>query len=114
MPCAGAGVGGQDRAWVEEGVGRHAEDPLWQSELSFHWRHGLIAVTVATIEVPPAGAVGDEIERAVRRLLRLEDRLIGTARDQIGGADHAVLANLADPQLRAIPRHVGMVPLQPS
>src|SRR5215204_1509595 len=95
MPCAVAGVNGEDG-------------------LRVHRRYGLIAATAATVKVPPTSAVRDEVKRAVRSPFGLEDRLLAAAGDQLRGANHAVRTDLAHPQLRAIPRHVWVVPLQPS
>src|SRR5206468_7234572 len=55
----------------------------------------------------------DEMEGAVRRPFRLEDRFRGAAGDQPGGSESAVLGDVGDPQLGADPRHIRVVPAQP-
>ena len=66
-----------------------------------------------SIEIPPAGAIRYEKQRAIRRPLGLENRLLGAAGDLFARADRAVGIDQRDPELGAVPRHVRMVPLNP-
>ena len=62
----------------QEGVGRLPESPLRPAELGARADRAPLdaaGARVAAVQVPPAAAVGDEIQHAVGRPLRLEDRL---------------------------------------
>ena len=102
-----------------EGKGRHPEIPLRAAEFGRERIDRLDRVAARAEQVPPAavepvlGAVGDEIEGAVGRPFRLEDRLVIAAGDPPFALDRAVVADLADPQLAADPRHARMVPFEP-
>src|SRR6185436_14795192 len=84
-----------------------AEDPLRHAALCFHRGERFIA----SVEVPPAGAIGDEVKCPVRAPLRLEDRLVGTAGDELCLAQGG---KLSYPKLCAIPWHAGVIPAEPS
>ncbi len=94
---------------------RHAEDPLRHAELGLHRaeRGDLVAARVGAVEVPPAGAVGDEDEVAVGRPAGLEDRLAGVAGDMAQAGERAVRGDVRFPQLGAVPRHQRVVPGEP-
>ena len=70
-------IAAQQPPGAGEGIGRQAEHPLRLAELRRQRQHrlGRAALPVAAIQVPPAGAVGDEDQPApVRRPFRLEHR----------------------------------------
>ncbi len=101
-------------AGVGERVGRAAEDPVRVAELGSLLGERLwLARGRLPVQVPEAGAVGDEVQYAVGAPARLPDRLGGAAGDMLGGADRAVGRELAAPQLGAVPWHLRVVPLQP-
>ena len=83
----------------EDGVLRQPEDPVRAAVL----RLLLHQDPAVAVEVPPAGAVGRPQQAAVGGPPGLGDRLVGPARHQLA----------VDPQLGAVPRHVGVVPRQP-
>ena len=66
-----------------------------------------------TMEIPPAGAIRHEVQRAVGRPPGLEDRLAAAAGRQCRGPEPAVRADIRGPQLGVVPGHVGMAPRQP-
>ena len=97
-----------DRAVVGEAVGRQAEDPLRSGELGLQGRQRRDrAIRFATVEVPPVRPVGDEVEPPIRRPARLGDRLAPAARDPPSAGRSTVGVEVGDPQLRAVPGHVG-------
>src|SRR5712692_1750009 len=65
------------------------------------------------MNIPPAGAIGNKIQRAVGRPLWLKDRFVQTARNVDFVRDRAIRSEFSDPQLTTIPRHVWVVPGQP-
>lgn len=68
---------------------------------------------VVAVEVPPAGAVAGVEQRAVEAPVDLRDRLLGPAGDGPWLPERAVVPDLGEQQLRAVPRHPGMVPGEP-
>ncbi|MDQ3885596.1 MAG: hypothetical protein M3308_00930 [Actinomycetota bacterium] len=95
-----------DAAVGQEGVGGVVQFPGGVSELGFHGQQQLRAAVPLPVQIPPAGAVGDEVQRAVGRPLRLGDRLVAAACDALRrsevdirtGAEH-----IGDPQVTAVP-----------
>src|SRR4029453_1308529 len=70
---------------------------------------------IERIKIPPAEAIRHEHDLAtVGRAFRLEDRFRRSAGDWFGPADCAILSDLAEVEPRAVPRHVGMIPREPS
>src|SRR5712692_10283780 len=65
------------------------------------------------IEVPPACAVRDEMQYAVRGPFRLEDGFGDAARDTLGSYDKSIGIKFTDPEFAAVPRHVRVVPGEP-
>ena len=65
------------------------------------------------IEVPPAAAVGDEVQEAAGAERGLEDRLLPPPRHQAASPKTGVLRQLSDPQLGAVPRHLRVAPARP-
>ncbi len=111
---AGAARGRHDRSVGQEPVGRAAEDPARVRELGLHRRQRLQPRAVdEPVQVPPAAAVRDEVERAVGGPLGLDDRFIRTAGREDGLAERPVRGHRRDPQPGRVPRHVGVVPLEP-
>jgi len=53
------------------------------------------------------------VEHTVGRPFRLEDRLLRAASHEVSLAEGAVGANPGEPKLRAVPRHVGVIPREP-
>ena len=115
------GVAHEQTAVVEEHVALQAEDPGHARELggARGERAGLGPAGVARltgrdrVQVPPAGAVAGEPERAVRAPERLQDRLVRAAGDEPLAGDAAVAGELRRPQLGAVPRHARVVPREP-
>ena len=97
-----------------EGVGSRAQAPRRHPELGLHRRHRLALSAAPPVQVPPAAAVGDEIEHAVGRPFRLEHRLAAAAGDHPRRADRAIGKQVRHPQLGLVPGHVRMIPRQPS
>ena len=90
-----------------------AEHPLRRTELRGTAAHRLVALATCAVEVPPVVAVGDEVELAAGRPLRLEHRLVFATRDLALGGDVSVAVELADPHFASVPRHVGVIPRLP-
>ena len=105
---------GHDRAVRQEPVGRAVEDPSRVGELGLQPGEQLELRSLGqAVQVPPAGAVADEVQRAVRRPLGLGDRLVVTAGGQVALSERAVLAERRDAQPGRVPWHVRVVPLEP-
>ncbi len=115
MVAPGFGVGADELLRRQEGIGRLPEYPLRLTELGLARTERMDAAgaRIEAVEVPPAGAVGDEIEDAVGRELRLEDRFPGAAGNPPRARQRAVGGDLGQPQFGADPRHVGVVPGEP-
>src|SRR5438105_3002820 len=104
---------GHQPAVVEEAICRLTEHPIRSGELSVARCERVAAVTVVDIEVPPTRSVADEVEPAVGAPAGLADRFGGTAGNAAGMANRAVRVERRNPQLRAVPGHVRVVPAQP-
>ena len=110
----GAAADRHDRAVRQEPVGRAAEDPARVGELGLHRRERLEPRAVhEPVQVPPAAAVRDEVERAVGGPLGLDDRLVRAAGREDGVAQGPVRGDRRDPQAGGVPGHVGVVPFEP-
>src|SRR5688500_5475288 len=95
-------------------VAGHAEAPLRHAKLSFHLVNRFdIAFRKLSVKVPPSASIGNEVENAIRRPFRLEDRLLGAARNFFRVRYQALFIKTCRPQFTTVPGHVGMVPRQP-
>ena len=111
---AGAATDRDQRPVGQERVRRAAEDPGRVGELRLHRGQRLEPRAVhEPIQVPPAAPVGDEVQRAVRGELGLDDRFVRSARGQDRLAEGPVRPDRRDPQAGRVPGHVGVVPLEP-
>src|SRR5688500_13630031 len=97
LPAALLRVRGGDAIVGDKRVGHHAERPLWLTEFGVHQAYGLDVGAPPSVEVPPTGAVRDEIQRAVRRPLGLEDRFAWPAGNLVAHADQTAGVERADP-----------------
>ena len=103
-----------DAAVGEECVRRTPEHPRRIGELRLGRRERVQTRPLGeAVQVPPAAAVAGEVELAVGRPLRLGDRLVDAAGRQLGRPQRPVGGDRRDPQPRGVPRHVGVVPLEP-
>src|SRR5215213_8470149 len=90
------------------------QTPIRHPELGLHRAERLdLPVNGGAIDIPPAGPVRDEVKRPVRRPFRLEDRFVRTAGDQTRVLGHAIVVQVGEPKLGAVPRHVWVVPGEP-
>ena len=76
-------VGADDAAAAVEAVAGHPEGPLRHAEFGRHRLQRLDLTVALPVEVPPAAAVGDEVQLALRRPRRLEDRFVAAAGDAL-------------------------------
>ena len=97
-----------------EAIPTHRKHPLGQAKLGLGRIDVAVFAVADPIQVPPAGAIGDKVQFAIRRPLRLEDGLVDAAGNPFRLRDRSVGVEGADPEFRAVPRHVGMVPGEPS
>ena len=118
-------VAGHDAPVGQEVVVLEAEDPRRLGELGGQWgergdggcavrarrRHRRMALD--TVQVPPAAAVADEVQPAVRAPGRLKDALGGAAGDAPLRGEPSGGRQLRHPQLGAVPRHLRVVPAEP-
>ena len=103
-----------DPAVVEERVRRDAEHPLWPAELRIHRADRVHLALDLAIQVPPAGAVRDEVQDTIRTPLRLEDRLrCRLPGDEAFAGHRPGRVEFRDPQLGAVPREVRQIPGEP-
>ena len=103
-----------DAAVVQEGVRRVPELPQRDPELRRHRREvGLCAVLLRAVQVPPPGAIGDEVEPSVRTPGRLEHGLVRSTGDRMRRSQAPVRLQLRDHHLGPVPGHAREVPLQP-
>ena len=65
------------------------------------------------VEVPPAGPVADRVQVSVVGPFRLQHRLVRAAEQRCGPDRRRRPAELGDPQLGAVPRHLRVVPGDP-
>ena len=98
---------------AEEGVAREIEDPLRVAELRLLAGERMDFAVALHVEIRPAGAIGDEVEKSVRAPFRLEDRLLLRARDATAVRHRAVAGQRADTQIGAFEWHVRVIPGQP-
>ena len=100
---------------IQHRVPGHAEQPRGQSELGVHRQHRNQPLPVPAVEVPPPGDVRDAVQRAVRTPRRLDHRNVagGAAGDPARRRQGPVGGHVRDPQLRRVPRQVGVVPADP-
>src|SRR5207249_1988706 len=98
-PRAVLGEAADEATGRRKSVGRHAEAPLRLPKLRLHRSERLNTVLRLLVQVPPAGPIRDEGEHTLRRPLRLEDRLVGAARDLLARSHTAISRDLAHPQL---------------
>ena len=98
----------------QEGVIADAEDPLRQAKIGVQGRQGdgLARGGVPAVKIPPAGAVGGKVQAAIGAPLGLVDGLVWPAGEALRIAQ-AVRGEIGQPQLAAIPGHIGMIPAQP-
>ena len=99
---------------VQKRIRRQAESPLRPAALRLHRRHRCHALAVRAVEVPPAGAVGDEVQHRVGRPFGLEDRLIRPPGDMPRLHQLPIGIDVRHPQLGASPGHAWLVPRQPT
>jgi hypothetical protein len=104
-----------DRAVVQRREPALADAPQGVGELLLPGAEGrgLAGGGVDAVEVPPAGAVGDGQEGAVRRPLGLGDGLVRSARERAYAGEGPVGGGVRDLQLGAVPGHPGVIPGQP-
>ena len=91
MPSLGIGADKLRRR--QKGVGRLREIPLRLTEFSIARTervHRAAAIRIAAVQIPPAAAVGDKIQHAIGRPLRLKDRLAVAARDAPRGGEASI------------------------
>src|SRR4030095_6397068 len=108
------GVAANDPSFGCESVKGGGKNPLRLAELGIHWTKRFHRLVSPPVNIPPAGTIRNKVEVAVRRPFRLEDRLVHTSGDSRRFVYRPVSGQFAQPKLRTIPRHVGMVPSQPS
>ena len=106
-------VGADDVAVCAKTVHRHAEGPVRRREFGLHRTQRIDAAIGKAIQIPPATAVGNEMQYALRRPLRLANRDVAAAGDLARRTQAAVNAHVGQPQLGALPRHLRMIPAQP-
>ncbi len=88
-----------------------AEHPEGLGELGGERRKGgRHALAVVAIEVPPAAAVADEVQVAVGRPGRLDDRLAVAPGHDGRGAGAAPRVQPIEVEFGAVPRHAGVIP----
>src|SRR5439155_22892706 len=87
-----------------------SEDPLGTTKLGFQRADCFRASIIRAAYVPPASAVGDEVEPVIRRPFRLIDGLFKSTSDSLRVDRFSVSIESTDPEFCAVPRHVGMVP----
>ena len=103
----------QDPGRADEGVGAHPENPVGLTELGRHRIKRRMRVVVEPIEVPEARPVGRKMQAPVRCELGLENGLLQAAGDHRVRCHHPVIREGGQPQARAVPRHIRMVPFDP-
>ena len=105
----------EDAACRQRRVPAGAEHPERAARLPLLGRQRLrggVAVGVDAHEVPPSGRIGEGEQVAVVRPGRLQDGLAGAAEEGAPGRDPAV-DQVAEAELRGVPRHVRVVPRDP-
>ena len=111
-------VAGADDAFRRgEPVGSRAEDPLGFAKLQLQRRRGRLHRTLPpAVQVPPAGAVRNEVEDTVGRPFRLKYRLgeaAGYQLRRLRQVKGTVRRYRRRPKLGAVPGHIGVIPGKP-
>ena len=106
-------IGADDFVVRPETVHRAAEAPVRAAELRLARAQRMHHAVLEAVQIPPAAAVGHEVQQAAGRPLGLADRLVQAAGDQAAVDQAAVLRDVGHPQFRALPGHARMVPAQP-
>ena len=114
VAARGARPGAQNVRAVDERVLRQAEHPLRRPELRFHRAHVGRRLGVHAVQVPPAVRIRHAKQFVGGRPGRLEDGHAGFGPDQLRLYRLSELVQFRHPQLGFVPRHVRMVPGQPS
>ena len=112
-PHARIGERAQDSLVALDAVRGLAELPLRTSEFQVRPAETAQAHPVVAVEIPPAFRIGDEVEISIRTPLRLEHRLVPSAGHALGFEHTAIGIERRDPELGAVPGHVGMIPREP-
>ncbi len=99
-----------DRAVREERVGGAAEEPLGVAEVGPLGAELGRALAIEAVEVPPAVAVGDEVQPSCGVPGGLEDRLLRAAGEAPGGGR---VGERGEPELGPVPGHVRVIPAGP-
>ena len=100
----------RDPSAVEEGEAPLAEHPLREPDVALQVEDELDpGVGAPAIEAPEAGPVAAEPERAVAHPRRLADRLALPVTGH-----HRAATAVVDHEPDGVPRHVGLVPLEPA
>jgi hypothetical protein len=69
---------------------------------------------VKTIEIPPARSIRNEVKDSIWRPFRLKNGLLQSPGNPGGISQRAVLPDSSRPKFGSIPRHIRMVPREPS
>ena len=115
LPDALLAPGHGQPAVRQRAIGRLAERPRGLAELGLQLQHGDQRVAVPAMQIPPAGRIGDAVERAVGAPFGLQNRCIPArvAGDAARIEQRAVARHVGQPQLGGIPRHARVVPADP-
>ena len=111
-PTAVLGKGTNNRLRVGKAIRCHTKPPLRAAKFGRHGVQRFGTAVAPTVQIPPIAAVGHKIKRAIWSPFRLKNGLVCSAnnapriRQTIGG-------QVRQPEFRAIPGHIGMVPCQP-
>src|SRR5213083_2522178 len=89
-----------------------SEDPLGTTKFGLQGTDWFCASIIRAVYVPPASAVGGEVEPVVRRPFRLIDGLSKSTSDSPRVGQFSVSIEGTDPEFCAVPGHVGMVPCE--
>ncbi len=103
---------GDDVTWSEHAIVFGAESPGGAAVLGFVRIRAVDAARVIAIKVPEPVLVGGEQDALRREPLGLHDRLGGAARDDGLVGERSVVGKRRNVQLRAVPRHVRVVPAE--
>src|SRR5262249_57228762 len=109
-PDTVAREGAQDSPVVQHRVMPEAEEPRWPRELGVQRAERTDVPGLKTVEVPPPGAIRDELHAVAGDPERLDHRLVTPADHLARIAKLAGRIHLRHPQLGSVPRHVGMPP----
>src|SRR6266850_3220943 len=106
-------VGDYETRRVSERPRRHPELPLGAPEVRRHRVHQLNAVVAYAIEIPPARAIRDEMERSVWGPSGLKDRVSLASSHLSRLIQRSIVRNVRNPEFGTVPRHIGMAPPEP-